>query len=296
MKLLKYGLPLLVVAIIAIALISPGKQKNSSIVQTNESQDIEASDISKISPQEFDRLLSSGEYTVIDIRTPEEIAEGKITNDALEINFYDENFKQQIRELNPDDKYLVYCRSGNRSGQSLEIFKELGFENVKELDSGIVAWESYQSSRNESESNAVDIAFGQTIDIEIQGQNHVRPGTTDYTAHNSNPPTSGDHYAQAPGWGVYKKEMSDLSAVHALEHGGIWISYQGSLDDESVKELKKIANSNAGAVIMSPRDENPAPIAIASWGKLMYLETPDTAIIKNFIDANKNNTHEPFAR
>ena len=92
MKLLKYGLPLLVVAIIAIVLISPEKQKNSSVVQTNESQNIEASDMSKISPQEFDRLLSSGEYTVIDVRTPEEIAEGKITSDALEINFYDESF------------------------------------------------------------------------------------------------------------------------------------------------------------------------------------------------------------
>lgn len=298
MKILKYGIPVLLVIIIIIALTSTGKQTNNS--QQNQSDSLTQSELTEdqslattIKPRVFEQLVNSGEYTVIDVRTPEEITLGKITPDALEIDFYDDTFEQQIAQLNPSDKYLVYCRSGNRSNQSLEVFNDLGFNNVQELDGGILAWEQYQS---QPKNVAEDIIFGEILDIEIQGQNHVAMGVTNYTPHNSNPPTSGDHYAQAPGWGVYKKEMPDLSAVHALEHGGIWISYQSTLSDEDVKALKKIVNSNAGAVIMSPRDTNPAPIAIASWGKLMYLEVPDTAKIQNFIDTNKNNTHEPFAR
>lgn len=297
MKILKYGIPILLAIIVIIALTSTGKQKNNS--QQNQSDSLIQSEFvedrslaTTIEPRVFEQLINSGEYTVIDVRTPEERALGKITPDALEIDFYDDTFKQQIAQLNPDDKYLVYCRSGNRSNQSLEIFTDLGFNNVQELDGGMLAWEQYQSQPGTDEG----LVFGETLDIDIQGQNHVAIGTTDYMPHNSNPPTSGDHYPQAPKWGVYKKEIPDLSAVHALEHGGIWISYQSTLSDEDIKVLKKIANSNAGAVIMSPRDSNPAPIAINSWGKLMYLEAPDTAKIQDFIDTNKNNTHEPFAR
>jgi len=71
----------------------------------------------------------------------------------LEINFYDDTFEQQINELNPDEKYLVYCRSGNRSGQSLGIFEKLGFENVQELEGGVLAWEKYQSTKKKNDMN-----------------------------------------------------------------------------------------------------------------------------------------------
>lgn len=90
----------------------------------------------------FAQLIESDEYIVIDVRTPEEIAEGKIIDRADEIDFYDEDFRDQIAELDRDQKYLLYCRSGNRSGKTLQLMQELGFENAQHLDGGITAWRS----------------------------------------------------------------------------------------------------------------------------------------------------------
>ena len=75
----------------------------------------------------------------LDIRTPEEFAEGHIA-DALMIDFYDEDFAQQLDALDKSVPYLVYCRSGNRSAQSVATFADLGFGEIYELDGGIVAW------------------------------------------------------------------------------------------------------------------------------------------------------------
>jgi len=79
------------------------------------------------------------ERIVIDVRTPEEYATGHMPN-SKNINFYSANFMQEINTLDKDKKYSVYCRSGNRSGQALALMESLGFENVIDLDGGIVAW------------------------------------------------------------------------------------------------------------------------------------------------------------
>ncbi len=57
------------------------------------------------------------------------------------LDFYDPEFAAQIAELDPDVPYLLYCRSGNRSGQTIELMEQLGFTDVANLDGGIVAWD-----------------------------------------------------------------------------------------------------------------------------------------------------------
>ena len=69
-----------------------------------------------------------------------EIAEGKIFSEALEIDFYKENFLEEIAKLDKNKKYLLYCHSGNRSGQALKIFRQLGFAEAYDLDGGISNW------------------------------------------------------------------------------------------------------------------------------------------------------------
>ena len=79
------------------------------------------------------------QLTVLDVRTPEEFSEGHL-EDATMIDFYEPDFPDQIAQLDPDAEYLVYCRSGNRSGQTIELMAELGFTNVTEVAGGIQAW------------------------------------------------------------------------------------------------------------------------------------------------------------
>lgn len=85
------------------------------------------------------QLISDPAVVIIDVRTPEEFAEGYIDGAQL-IDFKAADFRDIISKLDRDVAYFVYCRSGNRSGQATAIMNELGFTNVYDLDGGIVAW------------------------------------------------------------------------------------------------------------------------------------------------------------
>ncbi len=93
-----------------------------------------------ISEENFQEYLTSGEYVLIDVRTESETSGVKIKKEALEIDFYGETFKSELDKLDKNKKYLIYCHSGNRSGKSLKIMKDLGFNEVYDLSGGILHW------------------------------------------------------------------------------------------------------------------------------------------------------------
>ncbi len=76
---------------------------------------------------------------ILDIRTPQEFSEG-IIDGAVNIDFYEPTFAAELDALDKDAHYVVYCRSGNRSGQAMSTFEDLGFTNITEIDGGIVNW------------------------------------------------------------------------------------------------------------------------------------------------------------
>ncbi len=96
-----------------------------------------------ISAQEaFDLIqenAGSADFVIIDVRTPEEFTDGHIAG-AIVIDFYSMSFRNGLDVLDKDKTYLIYCRSGNRSGQARDIMEELGFKEVYDLGGGIVAW------------------------------------------------------------------------------------------------------------------------------------------------------------
>lgn len=128
----------------------------------------------------------------------------------------------------------------------------------------------------------------------IQGRQHVRPGQS-HPDYNSNPPTSGWHYRKPANWGFYTRQLQDERVVHNIEHGGIWISYTSAVNRTVLDKLRTIAHQYPKSVVVTKRDANDAPIAAASWGQLMELQQFDRQRIITFIDANMNNSPEPFA-
>lgn len=80
------------------------------------------------------------DLVILDVQTPEEFAEGHI-DDAIMIDFYSDDFADQLAGLDPDVPYVLYCRSGNRSGQTLAIMEQLGFTSVQDVDGGVLAWQ-----------------------------------------------------------------------------------------------------------------------------------------------------------
>lgn len=76
---------------------------------------------------------------VLDVRTIEEFTEARLDG-ATMLDFYRADFAEQLAELDRDASYLLYCRSGSRSGQASAMMEALGFSDVAEVDGGILSW------------------------------------------------------------------------------------------------------------------------------------------------------------
>jgi len=80
-------------------------------------------------------------FILLDIRTPEEFATERIAKSIL-IDFYADDFKNELNKLDKSKTYLVYCRSGNRSSQSIPIMKDLNFTEFYDMGGGINQWKA----------------------------------------------------------------------------------------------------------------------------------------------------------
>lgn len=83
--------------------------------------------------------LSNPEFIILDIRTPGEYNAGHIVG-ARNIDFYGQSFAQEFDGLDRDKTYLIYCRSGNRSGQLMQAVEKMRFKKVYHMRSGLVDW------------------------------------------------------------------------------------------------------------------------------------------------------------
>jgi rhodanese-related sulfurtransferase len=83
----------------------------------------------------------NADFAIIDVRTPEEFAEGYIEGAVL-VNFQDDDFRDKVGELDRDKTRLIYCRSGARSAGARDVMAELGFREVYNMLGGILGWEA----------------------------------------------------------------------------------------------------------------------------------------------------------
>lgn len=84
-------------------------------------------------------LTAKPDTVVLDIRTPKETIKGYIEG-AIFVDFYDDDFSQQLTKLDRKASYIVHCGSGGRSTKALTTLEELGFTNVTHMDGGIQGW------------------------------------------------------------------------------------------------------------------------------------------------------------
>lgn len=97
--------------------------------------------VAVLGPGDAQALVESGDVEVLDVRTPEEYAQGHIEGATL-VDFYEPDFAERIGRLDRDREYVVYCRSGNRSAQATALMAEQGFTAVNDIEGGILAWEA----------------------------------------------------------------------------------------------------------------------------------------------------------
>lgn len=101
-------------------------QKNSS-----------SSEIRNVSVVQAQAATSSGEVRFIDVRTPEEFAEGHARNTA---NLPLDSLPARLEELSRDEPVYLICRTGSRSTMAAEILKKNGFTQVYNVEGGTTDW------------------------------------------------------------------------------------------------------------------------------------------------------------
>lgn len=127
-------------SIIAIGIILIGFLTSCDAQKTNNSE-VNGVITKDVTPAEFKELINLNEGILLDVRTPEEVAEAKI-NGSVNLNIYDSNFEAEINKLDKNKTVYVYCKSGGRSGNAMDLMKTMGFTKIYNLDGGITSWKS----------------------------------------------------------------------------------------------------------------------------------------------------------
>lgn len=133
------SLPILSLLLVAIAIAVAGCGGTEAVADRPEAPP--PAGVRLVSPETAFSLAGETDMMVIDVRTPAEFADGHLAGASL-VDFEAPDFRSRIGELDRDGRYVVYCRSGNRSGQAVAQMEELGFTDVADVDGGILAWES----------------------------------------------------------------------------------------------------------------------------------------------------------
>jgi rhodanese-related sulfurtransferase len=96
--------------------------------------------IQNISQEEFLKIQAEGKAVVMDVRTAGEVSEGCIKGATVFADINSSTFQDDIAKLDKSKPYLVYCRSGARSGRAAQMMIDAGFTTVYNLNGGISNW------------------------------------------------------------------------------------------------------------------------------------------------------------
>ena len=95
-----------------------------------------------ITAEEVKKRLDSGEkLNLVDVREPHENADFNIGGILLPLGQIQTMQIDDIEDLK-DKEVILYCRSGNRSGQAAMFLDAMGFKNTKNLVGGMLNWEN----------------------------------------------------------------------------------------------------------------------------------------------------------
>jgi len=124
--------------------------------------------------------------------------------------------------------------------------------------------------------------------------NLSRNHTTEDVDYPQTPPVGGDH---DPQWldctgTVYDQPVRDENAVHSLEHGAVWITYN---DDATDADVKSLATRVQGQpyTLMSPYPDEPGTIELTAWGLQLTVDNADDPRIDKFLEAYRQGPQTP---
>ncbi len=100
----------------------------------------QAGEQESLNPKDFQAKIATENLQLIDIRTPQEFELGYI-NGAINIDFYNTAFVENIAKLDKEKPLALYCKSGGRTKDALRALANEGFKRIYALNGGLLSWE-----------------------------------------------------------------------------------------------------------------------------------------------------------
>ncbi|WP_420627657.1 DUF3105 domain-containing protein [Candidatus Leptofilum sp.] len=97
------------------------------------------------------------------------------------------------------------------------------------------------------------------------------------------PPAGGEHYNIWQNCGIYAESIEAGNAVHSMEHGAVWITYQPDLPADDVAKLEDITRSQS-FLLLSPYEGQRSPVVVTAWGFQLEADSADDGRIEQFIE------------
>ncbi len=130
-------------SISAIAVLVALVSAVSGCILEGQGTPFETLEVQDVTSQEAFDLIQENhgnpDFIILDVRTSSEFHDGHVEG-ALNIDVNLPSFSEELKQLDRNATYLVYCRSGNRSRTALRIMDDLGFTRVYHLTNGITEW------------------------------------------------------------------------------------------------------------------------------------------------------------
>ena len=86
------------------------------------------------------KALQQSGVEVIDVRTAGEYAAGHLPGVGKNIDFFDRNFLEKMKEINEEQPIIIHCKKGGRSSKAAQLLIANGFTKVYDYAGGYSDW------------------------------------------------------------------------------------------------------------------------------------------------------------
>ncbi|CAN5560886.1 MAG: DUF3105 domain-containing protein [Rubrobacter sp.] len=122
---------------------------------------------------------------------------------------------------------------------------------------------------------------GEVETYDVGPANEHTDGDVDYE---QTPPTGGEHNPIWQNEGFYDAPVRDENAVHTMEHGAVWITFNPDLPQDQKDRIRGLVEGQT-CMVASPHTDLPAPVVASAWGKQLTLESANSPDLERFVRA-----------
>jgi len=146
----------------------------------------------------------------------------------------------------------------------------------------------YEADRDKEVQALVDLVEQEGLEGVVVAESIPDQGHNDSMVYpwGGTPPDGGEHNGTWQKCGIYEQPVYAHHAIHAMEHGALWVTYHPDLDEDSVETLTEL--SQKSFMLLSPYYEQSENIAITGWGVQYVTDSADDPMLEEFVRVFRN--------